>query len=152
MRLIQESLMSNTYPKLICFLYVLLHLCYGPVMRQKRAVLINYSDPEIVQIWVSEIWEQKLKPETRTTPGMSFIFELGARLLSVSVWNIYHLWWITLHLRWLFFIRDLSRSSSTTSTSIDGHAHIMLITQVSGVRVFWFSDFRISSFSGPVYR
>jgi len=74
MRLIQESLMSNTYPKLICFLYVLPHLCYGPVMRQKRAALINYSDPEIVQIWVSEIWEQKLKPETRTTPGYEFYF------------------------------------------------------------------------------
>lgn len=131
--------MSNNYQKLICFLCVLPQLCYGPVMRQKEPLLLIILTHKSYESEVSEIWEQKPKPETRTASlCLSFIFELGARLLSVLVWNIYHLWWITLHLRWLFFIRDLSRSSSTT---IDGHAHILLITQVSGVRVFWFFDF-----------
>jgi len=117
--------------------------CHSFVMAQscakKEPLLLIILTHKSYESEVSEIWEQKPKPETRTASlCLSFIFELGARLLSVLVWNIYHLWWITLHLRWLFFIRDLSRSSSTT---IDGHAHILLITQVSGVRVFWFFDF-----------
>lgn len=82
--------MSNNYQKLICFLCVLPQLCYGPVMRQKRAAFINYSDPQIVRI--RSIGNLRTETETRNANSVAvFEFYFWARRAFVVSFGLKYL-------------------------------------------------------------
>lgn len=86
--------MSNNYQKLICFLCVLPQLCYGPVMRQKEPLLLIILTHKSYESEVSEIWEQKPKPETRTASlfyfwaRRAFVVSFGLKYLPPVMNNV----------------------------------------------------------------